>query len=102
MHTKRSAQCSGYSKHSINVSFIGLPCISQIRLNYAVIRSNLRHPSRQSIELFLDLVESLKESILYWNQADKGDGTVTLPVTIEKGSETAVKQELALRASAGK
>lgn len=34
--------CSGYSKHSINVSFIEMSCISQIRLSYAMVTRNFK------------------------------------------------------------
>lgn len=76
MHIKPSAQCSGYSKHSINVSFIEPPRISQIRLSDAMGRSNLRHCSWQkhrAISRSRSKSQGINSILLSSrNQADKG------------------------------
>ena len=53
-----------------------------------------------NIGLFLALAKSLRELILYC--LAPGTRLTKELVTIEQGRETAVKQELALRVSAGK
>lgn len=110
MHSKPTAQCSGYSKHSINVSFLELLCRSQIRLSHAMVTSNLRHYILQKQRVLSHFHDTsflaqlgINFTLLYCrNQDDKGAVTVPLPVITAKGKETMAKQVQAPRIPAWK